>query len=223
MNCLDFRRAVGAEPARRNAEIEEHLRACPACAEFAHQLQVLDRRLFEALGVAAPARPRRLPFLTQAFAPPRRWALAASVLLAVGVAFGVWLAFPRTSLAADVVSHAGHEPQSWSSGGEAVSAEEVGRILRGAGLAVNADLGRVTYARSCWFRGHFVPHLVVQDESGPIMLLLLPQERIGKEIRFSEGGYSGVILPAAHGSVAVLAQDDARLDAVAMRGLHALD
>ena len=223
MNCLDFRRAVGAEPALRSVEIEEHLRACPACAEFAHQVQVLDRRLFEALSVAVPARPRRIPFLTQAFAPPRRWALAASVLLAVGVAFGVWLAFPRSSLASDVVSHARHEPQSWSSEGQVVSADEVGRMLRGAGLAASADLGRVTYARSCWFRGHFVPHLVVQDESGPIMLLLLPQERIGKEMRFSEGGFSGVILPAAHGSVAVLAQADTRLDAVATRGLHALD
>jgi hypothetical protein len=68
-----------------------------------------------------------------------------------------------------------------------------------------------------------VPHLVVQDESGPIMLLLLPREHIGKEVRFSEGGFSGVILPAPHGSVAVLAQADTRLDAIATRGLHALD
>jgi hypothetical protein len=223
MNCLDVRRAVGAEPALRDAGIEEHLRACPACTEFAHQLQVLDRRLVEALAVAVPARPRRAPALSQAFAPPRRWALAASVLLAVGVAFAVWLAFPRSSLAADLVSHATHEPESWSSEGRVVSAEELAQVLRGAGLPVDADLGRVTYARSCWFRGHLVPHLVVQDESGPITLLLLSEERIGRETRFSEGGYSGVILPAAHGSVAVLAQVDTRLDTVATRAVRALD
>jgi hypothetical protein len=223
MNCLDFRRVVGAEPGSRSGEIDEHLRTCPACAEFAQQIRALDRRIFEALSVAVPARPRRSPFLTQAFAPERRWALAASVMLAVGLAFGVWVAFPRSSLAHDVVSHASHEPQSWSTEGTPVSGEDLARTLSAAGLTRSADLGRVTYARSCWFRGHFVPHLVVQDESGPIMLLLLPHESVGKELRFSEGGYAGVILPAAHGSVAVLAQADARLEAVAQRGVQALD
>lgn len=223
MNCLEFRRAVGAEPARRGGELDEHRRACAACADFAQQIQALDRRLFQALSVAMPTRPRRNPFLVQAFAPQRRWALAASLLLAIGVAFGVWVAFPRASLAEDVVRHAGHEPQSWSTEGIEVSAEDLDRILRGAGLRTTPDLGRVSYARSCWFRGHFVPHLVVLDESGPIMLLLLPHESVSSETRFSEGGYSGVILPAAHGSVAVLAQADARLDAVAVRSLHALE
>jgi hypothetical protein len=223
VNCLDFRRAVGAEPRTTSEEIESHLRACSACAEFANQIHTLDRRLLEALSVAVPARPRRLPFLTQAFAPQRRWALAASVLLAVGVAAGVWLAFPGNSLAQDVVAHARHEPQSWSTEGTEVSSAELAQILQAAGVTRNLDLGRVTYARSCWFRGHFVPHLVVMAETGPIMLLLLPGETAREEVRFSERGYSGVILPAAHGSVAVLAQTDTRLDAVATRAQQALD
>jgi hypothetical protein len=55
------------------------------------------------------------------------------------------------------------------------------------------------------------------------MLMLLPWETTSRETRFSDRGYSGVILPAAQGSIAVLAQTDAGLDAVAARGLHALD
>jgi hypothetical protein len=53
--------------------------------------------------------------------------------------------------------------------------------------------------------------------------MLLPAEAVGSEVRFSDRGYSGVILPAARGSVAVLSQTDTRLDAVAMRGLSALE
>ncbi|HJS21771.1 MAG TPA: DUF3379 family protein [Steroidobacteraceae bacterium] len=223
MNCLDFRRAVGAEPALRNDEIEAHARACPACTEFANQIQALDRRLVEALAVAMPARGRRLPFLNHAFAPQRRWALAASVLLAAGLAFGVWLSFPRSSLAEDVMAHVRQEPQSWSTEGAEVSADELAQILHAAGVTGSLDLGRVVYARSCWFRGHFVPHLVVMEDSGPIMLMLLPGEATRQEVRFSDRGYSGVILPAARGSVAVLARTDTRLDAVAERGLQALD
>jgi hypothetical protein len=54
-------------------------------------------------------------------------------------------------------------------------------------------------------------------------VLLLPSETVGQEVRFSDRGYSGVILPAAHGSIAVLAQTNTRLDTVAARGLRALD
>jgi hypothetical protein len=68
-----------------------------------------------------------------------------------------------------------------------------------------------------------VPHLVVQEDSGPITVLLLPSETVAQEVRFSDRGYSGVILPAAHGSIAVLAQTNTRLDTVATRGLRALD
>lgn len=222
MNCLEFRRAFGAEPKSRGPDIEAHVRTCPACAEFASQIDALDRKLLAALRVATPARPRRLPFLTP-FASQRRFAQAAGFVLAVGVAFAVWLAFPRSSLAEDVMEHARHEPQSWSTEGAAVSAAALAQILQAAGITANFDLGRVTYARSCWFRGHFVPHLVVMEDSGPIMVLLLPSETVGQEVRFSDRGYSGVILPAAHGSVAVLAQTDARLDTVASRGLRALE
>ena len=223
MNCLEFRRALGAEPGSRGEEIEAHVRTCPACAEFASQIEVLDRRLLAALAVATPARGRRLPFLTQAFAPQQRWAAAAGILLAVGVAFGVWLGFPRSSLAEDVMAHVRHEPQSWSTDGAEVSAQELAQVLHAAGVTRNPDLGRVTYARSCWFRGRFVPHLVVTGESGPITLILLPGETVGSEVRFSDRGYSGVILPAARGTVAVLAQTDTGLDTVATRGLSALD
>jgi hypothetical protein len=223
MNCLEFRRAVGAEPKSRGPDLEAHVRTCPACAEFANQIEALDRKLVAALRVATPARPRRLPLLAP-FAPQRRFALAAGVLLAMGAALAVaWFAFPRTSLAEDVMAHARHEPQSWSTEGAAVSAAELAQILRAAGVAGTIELGRVTYARSCWFRGHFVPHLVVQEDSGPITVLLLPSETVGQEVRFSDRGYSGVILPAAHGSIAVLAQTNTRLDTVAARGLRALE
>ncbi len=42
----------------------------------------------------------------------RRWlTMAASVLVAAGIAGGLWLAAPGASLAADVVSHMAEEPR----------------------------------------------------------------------------------------------------------------
>jgi hypothetical protein len=65
----------------------------------------------------------------------------------------------------------------------------------------------VVYAMPCEFRGHVVPHLVVQTPNGPMTVMLLAHERVSKRTEFSEGGFHGVLLPAGNGSVAVLMRD----------------
>jgi hypothetical protein len=63
----------------------------------------------------------------------------------------------------------------------------------------------VSYASSCEFRGHHVPHLVIQTDSGPVTVMVLVHERVSKPVQFDEQGYRGVIVPVAgHGSIAVL-------------------
>jgi hypothetical protein len=75
-------------------------------------------------------------------------------------------------------------------------------------MRLRSDAGMVSYAQSCLFRGHRVPHLVVQTDMGPVTVMVLVHESVSKPTRFDEEGYRGVILPVAgHGSVAVLAKD----------------
>ena len=65
----------------------------------------------------------------------------------------------------------------------------------------------MSYAQSCQFRGHTVPHLVVQTAMGPVTVMVLPHDSVAKTVRFDEEGYRGVIVPVAgHGSLAVLAR-----------------
>jgi len=78
-------------------------------------------------------------------------------------------------------------------------------VLRSSKLRLGAGPGVVSYAASCEFRGHRVPHLVVQTESGPITVMVLVHEHVPKTVQFDEQGYRGVIVPVAgHGSLAVL-------------------
>jgi hypothetical protein len=77
-------------------------------------------------------------------------------------------------------------------------------ILARSGVRLK-DIGRISYAMSCKFRGHHVPHLVVQTQRGPVTVLLLPEERsITTPEKFVEGGYAGLIVPAPRGAIAVL-------------------
>lgn len=216
MNCLDYRRAIGADPYLVSAELASHAGACPACAEFGAEMRALDERIAAALRIRVPN-----SSTSESRAPARRLrrlplAMAASFLLAVTVATVLWLTLPRESLAHDVVEHMVHEPESLLVH-EPVAPAALQEVLRKSDAHTQGSLGRVTYAMSCWFRGHYVSHLVVDEGHGPVTVMLLAHERVSEPVHFSEGGYTGVIVPAAQGSIAVLTRDESQVEAIAAR------
>jgi hypothetical protein len=212
MNCLEFRRIVGAEPHAATPDVVAHAAQCPECARHQHEMQEMDALVHRALNVQprvgatvkldAPAGPTPV-------APRRRpsrrlqWSLAASVMLAVLVG-SVWLGYPRASLAEQIIGHVEHEADSMVRTDAAVDGAHLQEILARSGVRLKG-VGRVSYAMSCNFRGHHVPHLVVQTAAGPVTVLLLPEERsISAQQSFDEDGYAGVIVPAPRGGIAVL-------------------
>ena len=153
--------------------------------------------------------------------PARRWfALAAGGLIAAVIAAALFTAYPRESLAGALVGHMAHEPDSWTRS-SAVGPGTLAYVLGRAHVRLESDAPLVSYAQSCWFRGWFVPHLVVQTERGPVTVLVLTHERLAAKLTFDTGGYRRVIVPAARGALAVLARDaadgGADVDAVAAR------
>jgi hypothetical protein len=128
----------------------------------------------------------------------------------------VWALRTNTSLAHEVVEHVVAEPQSWA-GTDEVPEAELEDVLRKSGLILAATPYSVVYARSCWFRGHYVPHLVVRTPHSLATVLLLRNETVAQRQSFHEDGLSGVIVPSTHGSIAVLAASGAQLDDLAER------
>lgn len=203
MNCLDVRRALGAEPGRRTPELEAHLAGCPACARHAAELARFEGLLRRALEVpvsapgAAPARRPRRPV----------YALAASLAALLALAASVWTLYPREALASALVGHVRHEPESQVRTDVEVPAASLHYVLARAGYALGPGAPRVSYAMSCWFRGWHVPHLVVQTDDGPVTVMVLAHEHVAGPTVVAEGGYRVVIVPAARGALAVLAPD----------------
>lgn len=214
MNCLEFRRIVGAEPHASTPDVVAHAAECPQCAQYQREMQQMDVLIHSALnvqprlgGAAEPAHvssPAAAP--SQQRARRRlQWSLAASVMLAVFLG-SLWLAYPRQTLAEQIVVHVQHEASSMVRTDAAVDRAALDDVLARSGVRLR-DIGRVSYAMSCTFRGRQVPHLVVQTESGPVTVLLLPEERsVRAAQKFEEGGFAGVILPAPRGAIAVLGE-----------------
>jgi hypothetical protein len=221
MDHEQYRRVVLANPFGTDPEIEAHREQCEDCRAFTEGLIAFEQRLASALKVTAPTRAKILSFDARAavgLAKGRRWlALAASVAMAF-VAAGIWLT-PRSSLAADVVSHMAEEPVAWESHAT-LSARELAPVLKRANMTLNPNAASVSYANSCSFRGQVVPHLVVQSPSGPVTVMVLIYESVSKARQFDEQGYRGTILPIPHhGSIAVLMKElgttPAEIDAIA--------
>lgn len=209
MTCDDARLLIGADPGGTTTALEEHLRGCTGCAGLRQEMRALDGDIRRAL--------ERPPDLVRSrTAPPawRQWALAASVALAAFLALTVWLLRPSDTLAREVVAHVESEPESWLAT-EHVTADGIDQALRGAGVTLGITSDRITYAQSCWFRGHYVPHLVVQTTGGQATVLILRHERVPARRAFNEAGMTGVIVPAERGSIAVLARGSGNMDEVA--------
>jgi hypothetical protein len=211
MEHTQYRSAIMADPHNADAELRAHREACAECRAFTEQLLKFESRLERAMRVAIPSTADVLPFARKrgnAQPAPRRWmALAASVLLGAAIVGGVWLSVPQPSLAAAVVAHMAGEPEAWQRT-EAVSPPELAGVLKDSKLRLKADAGVVSYASSCTFRGHRVPHLVVQTSSGPVTVMVLVHESVRRITPFDTEGYRGTIVPVpGHGSIAVLMRD----------------
>lgn len=229
MNCQHATLLIGADPYASSSELAEHLQSCPHCAEFHREMLSLEANIRRALegsppAVSATKAPASIANIRGAHPAPKRrvrpaswrgWALAASLVVAVVGA--VWLVRPSDTLARDVVAHVQGEPDSWRST-QVVDVHAVEDILHKAGVSdSNLVSQEVTYAQYCMFRGHFVPHLVLHTAKGPVTVMVLPEEHVTRRQTFSEGGYAGVIVPAPHGSLAVLSRGAGMMDSVAQK------
>jgi hypothetical protein len=211
MDHSHYRSAILADPHASDAELRAHRESCPECQAFTAQLLRFESRLERALRVQIPPTADVLPFERKAAAAAQgswRWlAMAASVLLGLVVAGGVWLTLPQRSLAADVVAHMAGEPDAWRTE-VPVPDPALNAVLQQSNIRLKPSAGVVSYASSCEFRGHKVPHLVVQTPSGPVTVMVLVHEAVRKSMRFDEQGYRGTIVPVlGHGSIAVLMRD----------------
>ena len=216
MTCDEARLLIGADPGAATTLLEEHLATCAACARFRDEMRSLDadiRRALERPPDIARPRSDRQPLRW------RQWALAASVVLATLAVLGVWLLRPSDTLAREVVAHVQGEPDSWLAT-QHVSAQGITQALHGAGVALEITSDKIMYAQSCWFRGHYVPHLVIQTARGPATVLILRHEQPRARRAFHEAGMSGVIVPAEQGSIAVLTRGAGDLDDLAGQMQH---
>jgi hypothetical protein len=202
MNCEQFRSIVGAEPSSLDAQALSHLEGCIECSQYRDEMQAMDRVIRKALEI--PVTEHRIDVRRTQVS----WRAAASFVIGLVFAASLWLVGTRDTLAHQAVEHAEGEAFAIVRTDQSVASSDLDKVLKRANLRLRPGAAPVSYASSCEFRGHIIPHLVVQTSHGPAVVLILTEEpSISKARSVSEDGYQGVIVPAPRGSLVVLGHD----------------
>lgn len=221
MNCLEFRRRCVAEPGSQDAELLRHKRGCPRCAEFMANIAQFDKRVTEALYVAAPSNLASRIILRQSLyarqARRRRvYALVASVLLVAGLSIGVMVNTRTPPVERAVLARINAVPESLLAKQQIPSTELV-RVLRTLGGELNRDLGKVNYASIYYVRNHECGHLVITGAQGPVTVLLMPGVYSDGRQSLQTARFNGVIVPTANGSMAIVGEKGEALAEIEQR------
>jgi hypothetical protein len=205
MQHAEFRRLLGTDPKYSTPEVEAHRAACAECAKYADDMARLDRLVAGALAVPGPA--KSAPPWEARRHPVRWYALAATVLIALGLGANYWFGQQRAELIVEVVKHADRERDVLIASDKRVDAGKIGKALAKAGAELTGDLP-VSLARVCKIRGVVAPHLILQTRGGAVALLLLSKEQLWLPHSFVSQGYQGALVPMGSGhSIAVVGTD----------------
>jgi hypothetical protein len=218
-NCIDFRREKLADPRHLSEAAEEHLIACPPCQGFSRRVNAQERALQQAVAIDVPdglAERIIVSGRSSTRAPLKLWALAASVVLSVGMGAQFWHAAPDRERVALAVEHVKHEPEALMST-RLIAPERVAQVFESFGAEVQVPLSAVRYVKLCPVPGGTGWHIVFDTEKGPATLLLLPQLMPDKArtITASYGGLGVHVEAGGQGMFAVVAGDKEQARAAA--------
>jgi hypothetical protein len=217
MDCLQFRRNKLATPQALGQDTLEHLKGCPACQEFSHSVDAFEGELASAVKIPVePSLARRIIAGRESASgmAMRRYALAASVLLALGIGFGVGYQAlaPNPGLVEASVDHVLGEPVALTSN-QSVNDQELGQALGLSGARLRGSLARaITYLHDCPVPGGFGKHMVMVTDLGKVTVITMPNQNLRWSIGARHKGLVTRLLPATHGSVAIVAETERGLE-----------
>ena len=211
MNFSEFKKLLGAEPWNAEPETLAARQSDPVFEQAALEAEAFERKLQDALEINVPAGAQVENLLDISAHPARghpRWlAIAASVLIMVGVAGTAWYQVnkPRT-VEEYVASHYLHD------GGKVLAMaapgfdnREVNRILNRLSAVAGSELvDRVRFIKFCPTLHGRGAHMILESDAGPFTVIFMPETPVldGESIIF--GDSSAQVISLEIGSAAII-------------------
>jgi len=211
LNCIDVCRQLRVGSFRDNSEIIKHLDNCDACSAYAAQQDKLTQTMEQAFDIDVPEGLAARILLQQSinekqhvgFVRNRVYAVAASVLLSVGLVSGFLFLNKPMSLDKVALNHVKDEERHLHDHNN-VQLVKVNDLLKPFNMKLDKSIGEINYAGSCLIKKSKGVHIVVQSDSGPVTILLMPGEFVKNRKLLDDAVYSGAVVPIENGSFAII-------------------
>ncbi len=195
-----------------------HKNECAACTDFAEHMRKVNKTLVEALRVDVPENLASRIILRQSLQKsevpskykPRRYAIAASLLLTLGLAGGLYTIISTAPFHRAVMAHLDGE---WDLlvQRQDVSDQKLMSMLDTVGGELKGDIGKIKHASLCDFSEYGGAHLVLEGRKGPVVVLLLPKKDIAGPNVMSGNRSEGILVSTNNGSMAIVGDKDEAL------------
>ena len=217
INCLAYRRLKLADPQRLNADARAHEADCAGCEAFARRIDLQESRIARVLDVPVPEGLDERILLNirgRQRTPWRAWAMAASVVLTVSIGTAVWQGHGGYDAPRFAIEHVMHEPESFTTA-RLADPEEFRAVMAHFGGEITHSLGKVRYMKLCPGPEGAGWHVVLDTEFGLVTLFLIPGDKVRQAETGTMQGYRALAEPAGRGHIAIVAENDAAIAAMA--------
>lgn len=204
MDDLLFRRNIYADPKTTDPDVISAKNSDPAKQKFAHELEQLDQKIFDALNVPVPEELSEKLILRQSLASHQqqkkstriKLAVAASVAFAIGLTVNqLQFSHAYSSIGDYAIAHTNHEAKQFSNNTEAnVTLTALNKKMASFNGQFSADLGELIMAEFCRFDGMKSLHLVLKGQNSPVNIYVVPaNDHLAYMKEFTNGELNGVV------------------------------
>ncbi len=239
MDFSEFKRRIGAEPRSRDPELERARALGAEFEEAAREADAFESVLEKAARVDAPgdlldavltipdaeeAPVGKTPSASRRGWMP--WALAASLLVAVGAAGIAWQQTQRlATVEAYLADHYGHDGAAvLARAGAGEASPDVNEILAAFDVAADPGFaGRVRFVKYCPTPSGRGAHMVLDTPQGLVTLIFMPDTKVEDRDVVAFDGHRAYLVALERGAAAVIGEnalDTGAVDTLVRGAIH---
>lgn len=166
----------------------------------------LQERLLQIPDQVLNAAPARVEAANESQFLRRLLPAAAALLVAIGIGL-YYEPDLNAALASEIFGHIYLEEPFYGEGEVLAMAEVNARLQPVTGDSLPADgsaVLEVTFAKDCYIAKKRTMHLVVKGSTGPVNVMMIPDQVVDSEVTISDQRFSGLMTPASGGTLVVV-------------------
>lgn len=224
MNCLEFRRRLGSEPASTLDAFVAHREECPHCTAAQSRADEFEARILRAISVPAPINLADRILLAQTTEARqgvrnrRRGWMAFSVAAAASIVVA-FVALQRPTqempaLAGMVYEHLQHHVVSAVDSDSAVPKQSIMDAFAERGVKLASVPDGINYVHKCPAGPYKTVHMVMPEHGVPVSVVYVVDKPSTQRVDFSHDGMHGREVPLGKGSLVMWAKTNADFDSI---------